>query len=42
MVAVIFILAVLVVIPLLSLVWGVDSRPVDRRRNWPIERQRRA
>jgi hypothetical protein len=40
MVAIILILALFVVIPLLSLVWGVDSRPADGRANWPIERRR--
>jgi hypothetical protein len=40
MVAIILILALFVVIPLLSLAWGVDSRPLDGRANWPIERHR--
>jgi hypothetical protein len=40
MVAIVLILALFVVIPLLSLIWGVDSRPADGRGNWPIERRR--
>jgi hypothetical protein len=42
MAAIVLILALFVVIPLLSLIWGVDSRPADGRGNWPIERRPRS
>jgi hypothetical protein len=42
MVALVLILALFIVIPLLSLVWGADSRHLEGRANWPTERRRRS